>query len=151
MEVFDLAHKLAYVGEHSPVPFVTGPIYTNSVPAVPVLAQLRIFIDADLWTEENVKVVAKEIARVLGPTERFDIGMTLAGKLTYDANRSARGDTARMMKLDPNDPRIVLHLQGRTGDTAYEARFPRLEFQPIEEDFWRSIYAPGAVKEAQQL
>jgi hypothetical protein len=55
------------------------------------------------------------------------------------------------MKLDPNDPRVRLLIQGRIGDRAYEARFPRLEFEPVEDDFWRSIYGPGAVKQAQQF
>ncbi|HEX6507735.1 MAG TPA: hypothetical protein VF221_08905 [Chloroflexota bacterium] len=151
MEAFDLALKMAYAGEHSPVPFITGPIYLNSVPAVPVCAQLRIFIAQEQWSDENVKIVAKEVCRVLGPTSIFDIGMALAGKRVYDANVSARGDTARLMKLDADDPHVTMHVEGRLGDQAFRARFPRLQFEPIEEDFWRSIYAPGAVKQPQQL
>jgi hypothetical protein len=151
MEAFDLAHKLAYAGFRSPVPFVTGPIYLNSVPAVPVCAQLRIFIEPKLWSEENVKIVSKEVCRILGATSQFDIGMTLAGKKTYDANVSARGDTARLMKLDVNSPSVQLFLEGRVGDILFEARFPRLQFEAIGDDSWRSVYAPGAVKPAQQL
>jgi hypothetical protein len=151
MEAFDLAHKLAYAGYRSPVPFITGPIYLNSVLAVPVCAQLRIFIDPKLWSEENLKIAAKEVCRVLGATSQFDIGMTLAGKKTYDENVSARGDTARLMKLEANEPRVVLYLEGRVGDILFEARFPRLQFEAIGDDSWRSVYAPGAVKHAQQL
>jgi hypothetical protein len=151
MEAFDLSHKLAYAGARSPIPFVTGPIYLNSVPAVPVCAQLRVFIERDLWSEENLKVVSKEVCRVLGASSQFDIGMTLAGKKTYDGNVSARGDTARLMKLDANEPRVVLFIEGRVGDLLFEARFPRLEFEPTTEDSWRSVYAPGAVKPAQQF
>jgi hypothetical protein len=152
MEAFDLAHKLAYAGEHSPVPFLTGPRFLNSVVAVPVLSQLRIFIDQELWNEENVMTVAKEVCRVLGPTSVFDIGMTLGGKRTYDGRVSARGETARLMKLDPNDPRVTLHIEGRLGDRLYEARFPRLDFQYSgEDDDWREVYAPGAVKDTHQL
>ena len=151
MEAFDLAHKLEYAGNRSPVPFVTGPIYLNSVPGVPVCAQLRVFIDPSLWSAENVKVTAKEICRVLGATSEFDIGMTLAGKKSYDANVSARGDTARLMKLKTDDPDVILFLEGRVGDVLFGASFPRLQFEPIGEDSWRSVYAPGAVKHAQQL
>ena len=151
MEAFDLAHKLAYAGNRSPVPFVTGPIYLNSVPAVPVCAQLRVFIEPSLWSAENVKIAAKEICRVLGATSQFDVGMTLAGKKSYDPNVSARGDTARLMKLKPDDPGVILLMEGRVGDMLYGASFPRLQFEPVAEDSWRSVYAPGAVKHAQQL
>jgi hypothetical protein len=152
MEAFDLAHKLAYAGGRSPVPFVTGPIYLNSVPAVPVCAQLRVFIDRDLWSEDNIKLVSKELCRVLGATSQFDIGLTLAGKKTYDENVSARGDTARLMKLDANKPDVVLFIEGRAGDRVLQARFPRLQFEQTEDDdSWRSVYAPGAVKNAQQF
>lgn len=152
MEAFDLAHKLAYAGARSPVLFVTGPIYLNSVPAVPVCAQLRVFIERDLWSEENLKIVSKEVCRVLGATSQFDIGMTLAGKKTYDGLVSARGDTARLVKLNADEPRVVLFLEGRVGDRLLEAHFPRLQFEQIEDtDSWRSVYAPGAVKHAQQL
>lgn len=151
MEAFDLSHKLAYAGNRSPVPFVTGPLYLNSVLAVPVCAQLRVFIDRSLWSEENLTIVSKEICRVLGATSQFDIGMTLAGKKTYDANVSARGDTARLMKLQTDDPRVVLFVEGRVGDMLFEAHFPRLQFEPVGEDSWRSVYAPGAVKHAQQF
>jgi hypothetical protein len=151
MEAFDLAHKLAYAGNRSPVPFFTGPLYLNSVPAVPVCAQLRVFIDPKLWSEENLKIVSKEVCRVLGATSQFDIGMTLAGKKTYGENVSARGDTARLMKLEADEPRVVLFLEGRTGDMLFEGRFPRLQFEPIEGDSWHSVYAPGAVEHAQQF
>lgn len=151
MEAFDLAHKLAYAGHRSPVPFFTGPLYLNSVPGVPVCAQLRVFIEPTLWSEVNVKIVAKEICRVLGAGSQFDIGMTLAGKKTYDEHVSARGDTARLMKMKADDVRVALFLEGRVGDILYGAAFPRLQFEPIGDDSWRSVYAPGAVKHAQQL
>src|SRR5579859_4047614 len=138
MEAFDLAHKLAYAGNRSPVPFVTGPIYLNSVPAVPVCAQLRVFIKQSLWSAENVKIAAKEICRVMGATSQFDVGMTLAGKKSYDANVSARGDTARLMKLKTDDPEVILFLEGRVGDMLFGASFPRLHFDPIGEDSWSS-------------
>jgi hypothetical protein len=76
MEAYDLSHKLAYAGRLSPVPFVTGPEFTNSVPVVPVLAMLRIFVEPRNWSEENVKIIAREVARTLGSTEQFDVGMT---------------------------------------------------------------------------
>ena len=151
MEAFDLAHKLAYAGHRSPVPFITGPLYLNSVPGVPVCAQLRAFIEPTLWDERNVLIVSKEICRVLGATAQFDIGLTLAGKKTYDEHVSARGDTARLMKMDANAPDVQLFIEGRIGDTRYTARFPRLQFEPVGDDSWRSVYAPGAVKAAQQL
>jgi hypothetical protein len=151
MEAFDLAHKLAYAGNRSPVPFVTGPLYLNSVPGVPVCAQLRVFIEPSLWSAENLKIASKEICRVLGATSQFDIGMTLAGKKSYDANVSARGDTARLTKLKADDPGVILFLEGRVGDMLFGANFPRLQFEFVEEDSWRSVYAPGAVKHAQQL
>ncbi len=151
MEAFDLAHKLAYTGHRSPVPFVTGPEYLNSVIGVPVCAQIRLFIAPELWSEENVKIVAKEVCRVLGATAQFDIGMTLAGKRTYDARVSARGDTARLMKLDANEPRVTLHLEGTLGDMLFEARYPQLQFTYSHDDTWRAVYAPGAVKDPQQF
>lgn len=151
MEAFDLAHKLEYAGNRSPIPFVTGPLYLNSVPGVPVCAQLRVFIDPNLWSEEHLKIVSKEICRVLGATSQFDIGMTLSGKKTYDEHVSARGDTARLIKLDAAEPRVQLFIEGRVGDMLFEAQFPRLQFELLGEDSWRSAYAPGAVKHAQQF
>jgi hypothetical protein len=151
MEAFDLAHKLAYAGNRSPVPFLTGPLYLNSVPGVPVCAQLRVFIERSLWSAENVKIASKEICRVLGATSQFDIGMTLAGKKSYDENVSARGDTARLMKMKSEDPSVVLFLEGRVGDVLLGAKYPQLQFEPVGEDSWRAVYAPGAVKHAQQL
>lgn len=148
MEAYDLAHKLAYAGSHSPVPFFTGPEYTNAVPAVPVLSMLRIFIEPEHWSEENLKVVSREIARVLGPTSQFDVGMARVGRTQYGLDRPATGSTARLIKLNPDDPQVVLRLRDGTGDRAFRARFPRLQFEPMGEDFWRSLYAPGAVKEA---
>ena len=75
MEAYDLSHKLAFAGRLSPVPFTTGPEFTNSVPAVPALSMVRIFVAPEDWSEENVFTVAREVARVLGPTEQFDIGI----------------------------------------------------------------------------
>jgi hypothetical protein len=101
------------------------------------------------WSEENVMTVAREVARVLGPTEQFDVGITLAQQV-YDPNMPASGSTARLMKLNPNDPYVVLRIKDRVGDRAYRARYPRLQFERQGEDFWRSIFAPGAVKTASQ-
>jgi hypothetical protein len=150
MEAYDLSHKLAYAGRRSPVPFTTGPEFTNSVPAVPVLSMLRIFLQPDQWSEENVMTVAREVARALGPTEQFDVGITVA-RNRYDPNIPAAGVTARLMKLDRNDPRLTLRIQEGLGDRVYTARFPRLQFEPSgDEDFWRAHFAPGAVKAASQ-
>jgi len=55
------------------------------------------------------------------------------------------------MKLKADDPAIILFLEGRAGDMLFGANFPRLQFELVEEDSWRSVYAPGAVKHAQQL
>lgn len=146
MDTYDLSHKLAYAGMRSPVPFITGPEYTNSVPGVPVLAELRVFIPPDHWTRENVLTAAREICRVLGPTSQFDIGITLGGTATYEASQSAAGNVARLMKMDPTQPTVQLRFRSEDHDLLYQARFPRLEFQLGGEDFWRSVYAPGAVK-----
>ena len=145
MEVYDLSHKLAYVGRLCPVPFHTGPQYTNSVPGVPVLSTLRIFVEPQHWSEENVFTIAREIARVLGSTEQYDIGIThTTGE--YAPNLPASGNTARLMKLDATSPEVRLLLRDGDGDRAYEARYPQLRFEPMERDFWRSAYAAGAVK-----
>ena len=149
MEAYDLSHKLAYAGTHSPVPFTTGPQYTNSVPGVPVLSMLRIFLQPEDWSEENVITVAREIARVLGSTEQFDVGMTQA-QHAYDPNSSAAGITARLMKLDRQSPQMVLRISGGSADKVYLARFPRLQFEPAGEDHWQSVFAPGAIKTASQ-
>lgn len=146
MEAYDLSHKLAYAGSHSPVPFRTGPEFTNSVPVVPVLSMLRIFVEPQDWSTENVKIIAREICRVLGPTEQFDIGMTLAGRPIYDPNLPARGVIARLTKLDRNNPHVLLRVRDENGDQDLVARFPRLQFEPSGEDFWRSIVAPGLIK-----
>jgi hypothetical protein len=145
MEAYDLARKLAFTGARCPVPFTTGPEYTNSVPGVPVLSMLRIFVEPKNWSDENVKVVAREVARVLGPMEQFDVGITLTDTI-YGPGRPAAGDTARVMKLDRSSPRVVLQISGGEADEAFEAWFPRLQWEPLGEDFWRSAYAPGAVK-----
>ncbi len=146
MEAYDLSHKLAYTGRHSPVPFSTGPEYTNSVPGVPVLSMVRIFIAPEVWSMDNVKKAAREICRVLGPTEQFDIGMTLAGRPIYDADLPAAGVTARLTKFNRNDPRVMLRLRDGNGDLDFVARFPGLRFEPSGENFWRSIVAPGMIK-----
>lgn len=151
MEAYDLAHKLAYAGRRCRVPFETGPEYTNSVPGVPVLAQLRVFIVPDRWSQENVLVVARDIARILGPTEQFDIGITLTDNRTWNPNRPVSGDRARLMKLNPNDSHVVLRFSQGLGDVVYRARFPHLKFEEVGEDMWRSIFAPDNVKPASQL
>lgn len=149
MEAYDLSHKLAYAGRRSPVPFTTGPEFTNSVPAVPVLSMLRIFIEADQWSEKNVMTVAREVARALGPTEQFDVGITL-NRQTFDPDTPAAAATARLMKLDRNDPRLVLRIRDGLDDRIYTAHFPRLQFEPTGEDSWEAVYAPGAVKLSSQ-
>ncbi|HLJ67401.1 MAG TPA: hypothetical protein VKX16_08580 [Chloroflexota bacterium] len=151
MDTIDLAHKLAYAGARSPVPFTTRPEFTNSVPGVPVLAELRVFVPRDRWSEANVFLVAREMCRVLGAGAQFDIGITQAGQRIYDPDLPAAGDTARLMKLDAGDPRIVLLMRGEIEDRAFIARFPRLHFEAAGEDEWRSVYGPGAVKEPTQL
>ena len=151
MDTYDLSHKLAYAGARSPVPFATGPEFTNSVAAVPVLAELRVFIPRENWSEENVFVAAREICRVLGPGAQFDIGITQAGKRIYSPDLPAAGDTARLTKLDADSPRVTLLMRSEIGDRAYVATFPRLQFEPAGEDEWRSVYSTGAVKETTQL
>jgi len=150
MEAYDLSHKLVYIGERCKVPFTTGPEYTNSIPGVPVLAMVRIFIAPDLWSLDNVKSVAREICRVLGPTEQFDIGITVTDNRTYDPDSAAGGDTARLMKMNPKDPHVVLRVSKGIGDEVFRARFPRLEFEEAGDDVWRSIFAPDALKPASQ-
>jgi hypothetical protein len=150
MEVIDLAHKLAYAGSRSPVPFTTGPEFTNSVPGVPVLSSIRLFVPREQWSNENLFIVAREVCRILGGTAQFDIGFAVAGRTVYDPNRPASGDTARLTKLDANSSTVVLRVASEAGDALYEARFPRLQFEPAGSDQWRSVYAPGAVKDAVQ-
>jgi hypothetical protein len=151
VEVIDLAHKLAYAGSRSPVPFVTGPEFTNSVPGVPVLSMLRLFVPRESWSRENILIAAREVCRIVGPTEQFDIGFAIAGRTAYDAERAASGDTARLMKLNANDSQVTLRIAGRSGDDLLIARFPRLQFEPAGEDYWRSVYGPGMVKNPVQL
>lgn len=146
MDSYDLSYKLSYAGRRSPIPFITGPEFTNSVPGVPVLAALRIFIQPHDWSTDNVITAAREICRVLGATSQFDIGMTLAGTASYEANRAAAGNIARLTKLDPDNAGVELRLKGDEGDQLFQARFPRLQFQAAGEDYWRSIYATGAIK-----
>ncbi|HEX8918102.1 MAG TPA: hypothetical protein VF898_06345 [Chloroflexota bacterium] len=150
MEAYDLARKLAYAGRRCTVPFMTGPEYTNGVPGVPVLSMLRIFLEPDQWSEENVQKVAREIARVLGPTEQFDVGITLSTH-AYGPDVAAAGLTARLMKLNPNDATVLLRVSQGIGDRVYRARFPRLQFEDAGEDFWQSIYAPESIKLSSQL
>lgn len=150
MEAYDLSRKLMYAGSHSPIPFTTGPQFTNGVPAVPVLSMLRIFLSPELWSEDNVKIVAREVARVLGPTEQFDVGIARANVATYGPAVSASGVTARLIKLDPENPEMVLRIRNGVEDKAFRARFPRLEFEPMGEDFWQSLYSSGAVKPSSQ-
>lgn len=149
MEAYDLSRKLQYAGMRSPVPFTTGPEFTNSVPGVPVLSMLRIFIAPEHASDEHLQTVAREVARVLGSSEQFDVGITL-GRHVYSPNAPAAGVTARIMKMDPSDPTVLLRISDDVGDRVFRARYPRLQFEPIGEDFWQSIYAPGAVKPASQ-
>lgn len=146
MEAYDLSHKLSYLGRRCAVPFVTGPEYTNSVPGVPVLSQVRLFVEPRDWSRDNILAIAREVARVLGPTEQFDIGITLARHLEYTPHASAAGNTARLTKLDRDDPSMYLRISEGNEDLVFRARFPGLRFEEVGEDFWRSIYAPGAVK-----
>jgi len=146
MDTYDLSHKLAYAGARSPVPFITGPEFTNSVPGIPVLAALRVFIPPEYWSEENVIIAAREISRILGPGNQFDMGITVAGTPTYEASRAAAGNVARLMKMETGDPTVVLRMVNSGGDKVYEARFPRLQFAPVAEDYWRTFYSTGAVK-----
>lgn len=145
MDAYDLSYKLAYAGKLSPVPFRTGPEFTNSVPGVPVLSMLRIFLEPDQWSEENVMTVAREVARVMGPLEQYDVGITRTHN-TYAPDVPASGNVARLIKLDRDVPRVVLLIDDGNGDRAYEARYPRLEFERSGETFWQSIYDASAVK-----
>jgi hypothetical protein len=149
MDPYDLSHKLAYLGRLCPVPFVTGPDFTNSVPAVPVLSTVRIFVEPENWSDENVHIIAREICRVLGPTEQYDIGITHTNTV-YSPDIPASGNVARIIKLDRNSSRVVLLIRDGDGDRAFEAKYPRLQFEPSSETFWRSIYDTAAVSISQQ-
>jgi hypothetical protein len=151
VEVIDLAHKLAYAGSRSPVPFTTGPEFTNAVPGVPVLSSIRLFVPRDHWSKDNLMVAAREVCRMIGPTAQFDIGFAVAGRTVYDADRAASGDTARLMKLDAYDAHVTLRIAGTSGDELYIATFPRLQFEPAGEDYWRDVYGPGLVKNPLEL
>lgn len=145
MDAYDLSHKLAFAGRLSAVPFVTGPEFTNSVPVVPVLAMVRIFVEPRNWSEENVKIIARDVARTLGATEQFDIGITHTSNV-YDPNIPASNATARLTKLDSGTPLVQLLLRDGDGDRVFEARYPRLQFEPATESYWRSMYDTAAVK-----
>src|SRR5947209_17592670 len=121
MEAYDLSHKLAYAGLRSPVPFHTGPEFTNSVPGIPVLSMLRIFLRPQDWSTENVMTVARELCRILGPTEQFDIGITLS-RQPWGPNTPAAGATARLTKLNRRDPHVVLRISAGIPDRLYGAR-----------------------------
>lgn len=151
MDPVDLAHKLEYAGLRSPVPFITGPEFINSVPGVPVLAALRVFVPPEHWSRDAVLSAAREICRVVGAASQFDIGITMAGGRTYSSSLSINGDTARLTKLDPRSPDVTLRYASGDEDLMLVARFPRLRFEPAGEDFWRTTYAPGAAKTATQL
>lgn len=150
MDTYDLAHKLEYAGRRSPVPFITGPEFINSVPGVPVLSELRVFIPPEVWSKDNVLRAAKEICRILGAGAQFDIGIARAGGRTYNSSLSVNGDTARLTKLDPQSPEITLRYASGDEDEMLKSRFPRLVWEPAGEDFWRSTYSAGAVKTATQ-
>jgi hypothetical protein len=150
LEPYNLAHKLAFAGARSPVTFTTGPEYTNSVPGVPVLSMLRVFIDPADWNLENVQIAAREICRVMGSSSQIDVGLTVGGKAIYNPDLPAAARTARLMKLKADDPRVKLYFRGPAGEVVYVARFPRLQFEESGEDFWEALYAPGAVKEPTQ-
>lgn len=149
MEAYDLARKLAYAGSRSPVPFTTGAEFTNSVPGVPVLSMLRIFVEPEEWSEGNVKIVAREISRILGATEQFDVGITRTST-RYDANSPAAGTTARLMKLNAGDPQVTLRLRDGLVDHIYNARFPKLQFERAGEDTWSSTFTRDAAKTPSQ-
>lgn len=145
MDAYDLSHKLAFIGRRFPVPFRTGPEYTNSVSGVPVLSLVRIFVEPVHWSEENLKLIAGEIARTLGPTKAYDVGITHT-QTVYSPDIPASGNVARLMKLDADSPRVTLLIRDGTGDRAFEASYPRLQFEPTGVDFWRAIYDTSAVK-----
>jgi hypothetical protein len=150
MEAYDLSRKLSYAGARSPIPFTTGPEYTNSVPGVPVLSMIRIFVEPEHGTEGDLQTVAREVSRVLGPTEQYDVGITTSGRQAYDPSASASGVTARVMKLDRHDSKVVLRISDGIADKIFVARFPRLEFVQSGEDMWQSAFAPRAVKQTSQ-
>jgi hypothetical protein len=150
VDTYDLAHKLEYAGRRSPVPFITGPEYTNSVPGVPVLSELRVFIPHEHWSEENVLVAAKEICRVLGTSSQFDIGLTLAGARIYGLAVSIQGNTARLTKLNPDDRGVTLRYRSQDADRVYHAEYPRLRFLPADQNLEPSNHAASAVETATQ-
>ncbi|GAC1402852.1 MAG: hypothetical protein NVSMB52_16790 [Chloroflexota bacterium] len=150
MDTYDLSHKLSYTGMRCTVLFSTGPQFINSVPGVPVLSEVRIFIDQTDWTIANLFTISREICRVLGATSQFDIGMTMAGVAQYTAARAAAGNLARMTKMDPEGRRVLLRVSDGDGDQVFEARYPRLTFQETGDDFWQAQYSSGAVKPTSQ-
>jgi hypothetical protein len=106
---------------------------------------LRLFILPEDWSIENVMIVAREVARILGPTEQFDIGITLA-RHEYNSNGPAAGVTARLTKLDSHGRETFLRIsEGFLGDTLYVAQFPRLSFTPADEGGSVLTAAPDAV------
>jgi hypothetical protein len=150
VDTYDLAHKLEYAGRRSPVPFITGPEYSNSVPGVPVLSELRVFIPHEHWSEENVLVASKEICRILGASSQFDIGLTLAGARIYGLSVSIQGNTARLMKLNPDDRGVTLRYKSEDAVRVYYAEYPRLQFLPANPASGPSDQAVNAAETATQ-
>ncbi|GEM_PF-6464083 len=134
MEAFDMARKLAFAGQYSPVPFSASPIYITSQLLAPELASCRVFVPIRYWTEEHVMDVAREIACILGPTEQFDVGLAPEESDPDKPGAAISSEPARVTKIDPHSGIVAL----RMGQQAWKAAYPRLTFEPIGYDEWRA-------------
>ncbi len=133
MEAFDMARKLEFAGRYSTIPFKASPIYITSQLAAPELSSCRVFVPLQHWTQEGVMDVAREIASTLGPTEQFDIGLAPEESDPNRPGAAKSGEPARLTKIDPQSPLLVLRL----GDSTWKTNYPRLEFEAIGRDEWR--------------
>ena len=77
--------------------------------------------------------VAREIASVLGPLEQFDIGIAPDESDPSGPGASRSGEPARLTKIDPLSPVVVLRVE----DSTWRAVYPRLNFERIGRDEWR--------------
>lgn len=134
VEAFDMARKLALAGKYSAVPFTASPVYITSQIAAPELSSCRVFVPLQHWTRDGVMDVAREVASTLGPMEQYDIGIAPEGSDPNKPGPVQGGEPGRLTKIDPESPLIALRMDGLT----WKATYPRLDFEAIGYDEWRT-------------
>src|SRR5437660_293522 len=136
MEAFDMARKLEFAGQYSPIPYSASPIYITSQIGASLLGSCRVFVPLQYWTRDGVMTVAREISETLGPGEQFDIGIMATSGGREKPGTVTSGEPARLTKFNPESPVVYLMIEGES----WKAKYPRLDFQPIRPDEWmRSV------------